>query len=76
MAGGAGCRRWRHVRSRQGKPRNAVIERRSGPTGCRMASGTVGRGECRSGCGVHWSIRLLPSCQMAARIPAIGRGDC
>jgi hypothetical protein len=45
MAGRAGGRRRGHVRSGQGKPGNAVIERRGSPTSRRMASGAVRRGE-------------------------------
>ena len=75
MAGGAGRRRWRHVRSGQRKSGNAMIERRGVPTLRRMASGTICRRKRRSGCGVHRIIRLLPGRQMALGVPAIGRGD-
>jgi hypothetical protein len=49
MAGSARRRRRRQVRSGQGEPSHAVIERRSRPARCRMAIGTVRCRECRSG---------------------------
>jgi len=75
MAGGARRRRWRHMRSRQGKSGSTVIERRRSPTGGRMASRAIRHCKSRSGCGVHRRGGLLPSRQMALRISAIGRGD-
>jgi hypothetical protein len=75
MAGRAGGRRRGHVRSCQGKPGDAVIERRRVPPCCGMASGTVRRGKSSSGSGVHGIIGLLPGGQMALRIAAIGWGD-
>lgn len=61
--------------SGQGKPGDAVIECRPGPTGCRVASGAIRRGESRAGSGVNRSSRLLPGGQMALRVAAIGRGN-
>ena len=75
VAGGAGRRRRRHVRSGQRKPGRAVIERRRRPAHRRVAGRAVGRGERRSGRGVHRIIGLLPGRQMALRISAIGRRD-
>ena len=72
MAGGAGSRRRGHVCSGQGKPRNAVIERRGSPACCRMAIGTIRWGKSRSGSRVDRCIGLLPGRQMALRVPAIG----
>ena len=46
MARRAGRRRRGHVRSGQGKPSNAVIERRRSPARCRMAIGAIHRREC------------------------------
>ena len=60
MAGSAGRRRRGHMRSRQSKPGNAVIERCSGPSLGRMTSRTVRGSESRSRCRVHRIIRLLP----------------
>ncbi len=65
MAGGAGRRHWGDVHPRQGKPCRAVIERRSVPALCCMASGTVRRSKSRSGSTVHRIARLLPCGQMA-----------
>ena len=65
MTRGAGRRIRGHVRSDQGKPRRAVIERR-GPARRCMAIGTVHQRESGAGSGVHRRIRLLPSDQMAA----------
>ena len=75
MAGRAGRRRRGHVRSGQGEPGDAVIERRRGPAGRRMASGAIRRGKSGAGSGVHRIIRLLPGGQMALRVSAIGRRD-
>jgi hypothetical protein len=75
MARRTGGRRRGHVCSGQRKPGDAVIERRRGPAGCRMASGTICRGKSGAGSGVHGIIGLLPSGQMALRVPAIGRGN-
>jgi len=75
MARRAWSRRWRHVRARQRKSGNAVIERGRSPTRRRMAIGTVGGGKRGPRSGVHRSIRLLPGGQMALRIPAIGRSN-
>jgi len=72
MAGRAGGRRRGHVRSGQGKPGDAVIERRRVPPCCGMASRTVRRGKSSSGSGVHGIIGLLPVRQMALRVSAIG----
>jgi len=75
VAGQAGCRRGRHVRAHQRETRGAVIERgtvppRSGVTICAVGDGKPGpRG------GVHGVIGLLPGCEMAAGVPAIGRCD-
>ena len=66
MAGSAGRRGRRHMRSRQGKPRGAVIERCRRPTYRRMACCAVGGRKSWPGRGVHRIIRLLPSRQMAA----------
>jgi hypothetical protein len=63
------------VRSRQGESGDAVIERGRSPSGCRMAFGAVCRSKCGAGTRVDGSGRLLPGCQMALRISAIGRGD-
>ena len=46
MARRAGGRRRGHVRSGQGKSRDAVIERRRSPARCRMAIGAIHRREC------------------------------
>jgi len=71
MARSAGRRRWRHVRSRQGKPGRTVIECCGRPTHRRMAGGTIRHSECRAGCGVRRIIRLLPGRQMASRVATI-----
>jgi len=75
MAQRARGRRRGRMRSGQRKSGDAVIEGRSGPTGCGVASGAVGRGKRRAGSGVHGSSRLLPGGQMALRVAAIGRGN-
>ena len=50
MAGGAGCRRWGHVRSSQRKTHGAVVECRCRPTCRRVACGTVRSRKCGAGC--------------------------
>jgi hypothetical protein len=75
MAQRAGSRRRRHVCSGQSKSGDAVIERRSSPTGCRVAGRTVCRGKGRTCSGMHGIIRILPIGQMALRVSAIGRRD-
>jgi hypothetical protein len=75
MARRAGGWRRGHVRSGQGKPGGAVIERRRVPPCGGMASGTVRRGKGGAGSGVHGIIGLLPGGQMALRVAAIGRGN-
>jgi len=75
MAGRAGCRRRRRVRSGQGESGHAVIECRRSPACCRMAIGTIRRRKGGSGSRVHGSICLLPGCQVALRVAAIGRRD-
>jgi hypothetical protein len=62
MAGDTGSRRRRHVRSGQGKPGNAVIERRCVPTLRRMTYGTIRRRKHGPRGGVRRTIRLLPGC--------------
>jgi hypothetical protein len=75
MARRARSRRRRRVRSSQGEPGNTVIEGRCRPARCRMAMGTIRWGKGGAGSGVHRSIGLSPSCQMATRVTAIGWGD-
>ena len=60
MAGGAGRRRRRHVRSSQRKPGSAVVEICRRPTHCCMTYRTVGRCKLRARRGVHRIVRLLP----------------
>jgi hypothetical protein len=74
VAGNAGRRRG-HVRSRQGKGGNAVIERHRVPAQRAVAIGTVPGQESRSGCTVHWVAGLTPFCQMAARVSTSAWGD-
>jgi len=78
VAGRARRRCWRHVRTGQRKSCRAVIECRCRKTYCRMASGAVGDCERRSGSGVRWRGRPLPTpaivgAQVTTGISAIGR---
>jgi hypothetical protein len=75
VAGGTRRRRGRHVRSGQGKPGDAVIERGCIPTHCGMASGAAGCRECGSGGGVRRGVGVLPVGQMAAGGSASVWGD-
>jgi hypothetical protein len=75
MAGGAGSRRRGHVCSGQGKTGNAVIQRRGCPACCCMAGGTIRWSKSGSGSRVDGCGGLLPSRQVALRVPAIGRPD-
>ena len=69
VAGGAGRRRWRHVRSLQSKAGLAVVEYRRRPTYCVMAYRTVRCRKLSTRRRVHRIIRLLPGRQMASRVP-------
>ena len=75
MAGRAGRRCGRRVRSGQRKSGNAVIECRRRPAGRRMAVGAIRRGKSAARGGGHGSRGLLPGGQMALRVAAIGRRD-
>ena len=75
MAGRAGGRRRRDMRTDKGKAGDAVIERSCRPTCRRMTSRTVRRGKSGAGCRVDGIVRLLPGSQMALRIAAIGGGN-
>ena len=70
MAGSAG-----HVGVPVGQQeaRRAVIEDRRGPGNRVVASVAIGHGKKRAGRRVHRIIRLVPSRQVAARIPAVRR---
>jgi len=57
----------------QKKSRRAVIEDRCGPRNRVVASAAVGHSKSSPCRGVHRIIRLLPSRQVAARIPAVRR---
>ena len=57
----------------QKKSRGAVIEDRRGPRNRVVASVAVGHSKSSPCRGVHRIIRLLPSRQVAARIPAVRR---
>lgn len=48
-----------------------MVKRRGVPSLRRVALRTICRPKCCSAGGVNWIIRLLPSRQMASRIPAI-----
>ena len=52
-----------------------MVEGRRRPTCCIVAAGTIARGKCRPCGGVHRIVGLLPGCQVALRIAAIGRSD-
>jgi len=65
VAGGAGRRRRRHVRSRQRESGHAVIKRSGIPTNSCVASRAIGRPERRTRRGVHGIVRALPGRQMA-----------
>jgi len=73
MAGDAGRRRRRHMRAGQRKSSGAVIERRSVPAHRGVARGAIRRGKGSSGGGVRRGVGLLPGCQMAPGISAVGR---
>ena len=73
MAGNARRRRRGHVRSRQSKPGQAVIETCGRPTYCAVAYRTIRCRKLRTRRRVYRIIRLLPGRQMASRIPAIVR---
>ena len=73
MAGQAGRRSRRSVRSRQRESRNAVVKGGRVPTFGGMASGTVRGRKSRAGCGVGRIIGLLPRRQMTLRVTAIRR---
>lgn len=75
VAGSAGRRIGRHVRSHQREAGDAVIERGRGPTGRRVAVRAVRRGKCGAGSRVDGLVRLLPGRQMALRIAALRRRD-
>ena len=75
VAGSAGRRRRRNMRSSQSKARRAVIERRSRPANRRVAGGAVRCGKCGARRGMNRIIRLLPCRQMASRVPAVSRCD-
>jgi hypothetical protein len=66
MAGNAGRRCRGHVRSRQGKPRCAVVERCGSKIHRRVASGAVPYRKCGSRGGVRRGVGPLPSGQVAA----------
>jgi hypothetical protein len=75
MAGSAGRRIGRHVRSDEGKTGNAVIERRRIPAFGGMAVGAIGGGKSWSRSGVNGIGGLLPSGEVAPGISTIGRSD-
>jgi len=75
MARRARSRRRRNMHSRQCKSCRAVVESCRRPADRRVASGAVRYRERVSGCGVRRSVGLLPGRQVAAGVPAIGRGD-
>lgn len=75
MAGRAGGRSWGHVRSRQGKPRAAVVKRGRVPTHRGVTQGAIRGCKSWAGGGVHRIIRLLPRRQVTLRISAIRRCD-
>ena len=61
----------RQVRSRQWPACHRMIERVVRPHNRIVAGRAVGRGECRACRRVRRVVRLLPRCQVAARVPAI-----
>jgi len=73
VAGSAGCRGWRHVRSGQSKARAAVIESRRIPADRGMAIGAIRRGKGRARSGMGGIVGLLPGGEVAARVAAIRR---
>ena len=72
MAGSAGRRRGRHVRTGQSETCDAVIKRSRVPAFGGVAIGAVSCGKRRPSGTVDWVARLLPLGKVAARITAIG----
>jgi hypothetical protein len=72
VAGRARGRRRGPMRAGQGETGHAVIEGRSGPARCRVATGAIRRRKSGAGSGVHRSKGLLPGRQMASGVTAIG----
>ena len=73
VAGCAGRGRRRSMRAGQREAGGAVVERSGVPAFRAMASRAIRRRKSRSRCRVNRGRRLLPSSQMAARVPAIIR---
>lgn len=73
MAGRTRGGRRRSVSPCQREARHAVVKRSGVPTLCCMAIRAIRRRKCRPRCGVNWSCRLLPFCQMASGVAAIRR---
>jgi len=63
------------VRVRERKTGHAVVEGDIGPGSRVVTGGAIRRRERWACSGVGWVICLLPSCQVAASVSAIGRGD-
>ena len=75
MARGAGRRRRRHVRSNQREACRAMVKSCASPTRRGVTIRAVCGGKAWSGGRVHRIIGLLPSGQVALRVPAIPGGD-
>ena len=75
VVGMAGSARRRKMRAYQGKPRDAVVERCSVPTGGGVAVRAIPRRERCAGSGVHRVVGSLPGGQMALRISAAIHGN-
>jgi len=75
VAGSAGRRRRRHVRSGQRESSRAVIKYCRRPAHRGVASRAIRRCERSPGRGVHRIVGGLPRGQMALRVSAIGRRD-
>jgi len=54
----------------------AVIKRDDAPgNSAAVAAVAIRRGECRSSLGMRRVVGLLPSCEVAACVPAVGKGN-
>jgi hypothetical protein len=73
VAGSAGRGRRRSMRASQSETGGAVVERSGIPAFRGMASRAIRRRKSRPRCRVYRGGRLLPSRQMASRVPALIR---